>query len=88
MMGLIHVGTEVGFGVYGALCPALSHVTQHHLQQLPEALQQAFPMAHSIALAGRLPGLMTTAGEGQHGVLGMLFTMVASNGRITVWNGP
>lgn len=62
MMGLIHVGPDVGFGVYGALCPALSHVTQHHLQMLPAAVREEFPHAHSIALAGRLPGLMTAAG--------------------------
>ena len=63
MMGLIHAGPQVGFGVYGALCPALSHVTQQHLQQLPAAVKEAFPHAASIALAGRLPGLMTAAGE-------------------------
>lgn len=62
MMGLIHVGPEVGFGVYGALCPALSHVTTHHLQQLPAAVKEEFPHADSIALAGRLPGLMTASG--------------------------
>jgi hypothetical protein len=65
MLGIIHVGPDVGFGVYGALCPALSHVTQEHLHQLPAAVQEAFPQAVSIALAGRLPGLMTAAG-GQH----------------------
>lgn len=62
MLGLIHVGPDVGFGVYGVLCPALSHVTQHHLEQLPATVREEFPQAQSIALAGRLPGLMTAAG--------------------------
>jgi hypothetical protein len=62
MMGIIHVGPDVGFGVYGALCPALSHVTEPHLEMLPAAVKSAFPHAESIALAGRLPGLMTAAG--------------------------
>ena len=62
MMGIIHVGPDVGFGVYGALCPALSHVAETHLEMLPAAVKSAFPHAESIALAGRLPGLMTAAG--------------------------
>jgi hypothetical protein len=64
MLGLIHVGPDVGFGVYGVLCPALSHVTQRHLEQLPATVREEFPQAQSIALAGRLPGLLTAAGEG------------------------
>ena len=63
MLGLIHVGPDVGFGVYGVLCPALSHLTQQHLKQLPATVKEEFPCAQSIALAGRLPGLMTAAGE-------------------------
>jgi len=63
MMGIIHVGPEMGFGVYGVLCPALSHLTQNHLEQLPAAVKAEFPSAASIALAGRLPGLMTAAGK-------------------------
>lgn len=63
LMGIIHVDSTVGFGVYGTVVPALSHLTEQHLQQLPAAVHKAFPRAESIALAGRLPSLMTAAGE-------------------------
>lgn len=63
MTGLLHIGPDVGFGVYGLLLPALSHVTEQHLKQMPEAMERMFPQAHSIALAGRLPGLITAAGR-------------------------
>jgi hypothetical protein len=63
MLGLIHVGPDVGFGVYGIMLPSLAQVTPKNLQQLPAAVKQQFPHATSIALAGRLPGLLTAAGE-------------------------
>jgi hypothetical protein len=63
MLGLIHVGPDVGFGVYGIMLPSLAQTTTRHLQQLPAAIKQQFPHAASVALAGRLPGLMTAAGE-------------------------
>lgn len=62
LVGLIHSGHDTGFGVYGALCPPLSHVTQSHLEQLPSMLRSSFPTCKAIALAGRLPGIMTAAG--------------------------
>jgi hypothetical protein len=62
MVGLIHGGPDVGFGVYGNLCPVLSHLTPEHLAALPAAMTAAFPSAESIALAGRLPGIMTAGG--------------------------
>eukprot|EP00775_Hariotina_reticulata_P011407 gene11407-11555_t len=61
-LGLIHAGPDVGFGAYGIVLPALRQLTQRHLEQLPAALEQQFPAARSIAMAGRLPGLMTAAG--------------------------
>jgi hypothetical protein len=63
MVGLIHGGPDVGFGVYGCMLPTLSHVTPQHLRRLPASFTAAFPHAQCIALAGRLPGLMTAAGE-------------------------
>lgn len=63
LLGLIHAGPDAGFGVYGLLSHPLSHLTQHHLEQLPATVKQEFPRAQSIAMAGRLPGLITAAGE-------------------------
>jgi hypothetical protein len=66
LLGLIHVGPGVGFGVWGGVSPCLSHMTNRHLEQLPTALAEDFPHAQTIALAGRLPGLMKAAGRGPH----------------------
>jgi hypothetical protein len=68
LLGVIHVGPDLGLGIYGIMVPPLCHVTQQHLQKLPGCLQRQFPAAKSIALAGRLPSMMAAAGKcGQAG---------------------
>jgi hypothetical protein len=63
ILGLIHLDTEVGFGVWSTVFPCMSHMTNSHLQQLPAALTEDYPHAEAVALAGRLPGLMKATGR-------------------------
>jgi hypothetical protein len=60
-MGLMWCGNQLGIGLCGLLFPALDHLSQQQLEQLPSRLQELFPGA-TLALAGRLPSVMAAAG--------------------------
>ena len=58
LMGVIFMGVD-GLGVYGTCLPCLSQLTAGHLAALPASVRTAFPCARAVALAGRLPGLLS-----------------------------
>lgn len=61
-IGLISCGPRTGIAIVAGLAPVLSRITKEQLRQLPTVCRVAYPTAKAIALAGRLPGLVKSAG--------------------------